>query len=353
MSWSFLADHAESIARGAAGVVALLGLAALLLVTFRWGWVERHYRDVVAKVAVAVFRAVAGGAAVLARSHPTVEGGWSDQPWVATIALAIFGYFFWEVAGAVGDSRSRASKEARGTARLEEIEALKKDCGDAVLAATRSEWLLAHLREPINHELQRIRRVIAQTVASRVSVQQVREGLDSDGQIRTILESLSGLFRLDAISAGGNIKQNFRVGLYVEEAGRLEPRDAFDLATKSHTPFASPRTHPERFRLDTEAGPSHAVRCVRQGQTLIVADCEADWGFQYFEDVQPNYLKSMVAYPLQDCRPDGIRIVKAALLIDTNVTGYFREEDREVIESRIHEFALRIELEYAIRAPTT
>ena len=61
----------------------------------------------------------------------------------------------------------------------------------------------------------------------------------------------------------------------------------------------------------------------------------------------------MVAYPLTDCRPDGIRVARAALLIDTNVAGYFREEDREVIESRLHEFALRVELEYAIRALIT
>lgn len=353
MSWSFFVSNAEPIARYASGAVALLGFLACLLVTLRWRWVERHYREVVAKVAVAVFRAVAAGSAILSRTSPSEPGDGVDRPWVSTTAVAIVGYLLWELAGVIGDSKSKSAKEKRARDHELEIEALTKGRDDAVFEASRLEWLLAHLREPVGHKLQRVRRVVESSSGSRASVQQLREGLAPDSQIRITLEYLAGLFRVEVISTGGTITQNFRVGLYVEEDGRLEPRDAFNLATKSHTPFATPLTHPERFRLDATVGPSHAVRCVREGRTLIVPDCRTDPGFQYIGEAQENYLLSMVAYPLTDCRPDGIHPVRAALLIDTDVPGFFQKEDQEVIESRIHEFALRIELEYAIRGLLT
>ena len=269
------------------------------------------------------------------------------------MVASIAGYLFWEASGYIGDDKFKRANATMLAKHERDVTDLAQSRDDAEVEAARLEWLLAHLREPVSHELQRVRRVVAHTEGSRVSIQQVREGLDSEAQIRTILESLTGLYRFDVNSTGGTIQQNFRVGLYVEEAGRLVPRDAFDLGTKSHTPFLSPRTHPEHFRLDTEAAPSHAVRCVREGRTLIVSDCKKEPAFEYFGEVQESYLCSMVAYPLRDCRPDGVNVARAALLIDTNVAGYFREEDREVIESRIDEFALRIELEYAIRVLTS
>ncbi len=352
MSWSFSPDHVEVVTRWVSEGVAVFGLVALLLVSFGWRWIRNHYHDLHAKVAVAGFRVVAAASALLSRSSPAVEGSWFEQPWVATYVFAIVGYLFWEIAGYVGDYRFKLAKEMTLAEHEREVTDLTQSRDEAALEATGLEWLLAHLREPVSHELHRVRSVVAQS-PGRVSIQQVREGLDSEGQIRTVLESLAGLFRLDVMSTGGTIRQNFRVGLYVEEAGRLEPREAFDLATKSHTPFASPRTQPELFRLEPVAGPSHAVRCVLEGRTLIVSDCATESGFGYFGEAQRTYLRSMVAYPLIDCRPDGIHVARAALLIDTNVAGYFREEDRELIESRISEFALRIELGYAIRALIT
>ncbi len=353
MTWSSRLDNAEPITRYASGVVALLGFVACLLVAFRWQWVERHYREVVAKIAVAAFRAVAGGSAILSRTSPPAPGDGVDLPWLSTTAVAVVGYMLWELAGVIGDSKYKSAKEKKAAEYEVEVETLTQDRDDAAFEATRLKWLLTHLRETVSHKVQRVRRAVEEASGTRASVQQAREGLAPEEQIRIILESLAALFRIEVISTGGSIAQNFRVGLYVEEDGRLSPRDAFDLATKSHKPFASPQTHPERFRLDTPTGTSHAVRCVREGQTLIVPDCASEPGFEYFGDVQRNYLRSMVAYPLADCRPEGIVLVRAALLIDTDVAGYFREEDRAMIESRIREFVVRIDLEHAIRGLTS
>jgi hypothetical protein len=56
----------------------------------------------------------------------------------------------------------------------------------------------------------------------------------------------------------------------------------------------------------------------------------------------------MVAFPMVGFCHDGVATIRAALLIDTDRTGFFREDDREMIEILITEFVARIDLEYAI-----
>ena len=56
----------------------------------------------------------------------------------------------------------------------------------------------------------------------------------------------------------------------------------------------------------------------------------------------------MVAHPLTKFCPDGIHPVSAALMIDTDVAGFFTEKDREMVETTLDEFVLRIGLEYAL-----
>ncbi len=126
------------------------------------------------------------------------------------------------------------------------------------------------------------------------------------------------------------------------------PLEAFDLATKSHEPFSSYEKHAERFRLDNAQNASHAVRCIHEGRVLIVADCGAEAGF-YFHDKQQHYLRSMVAYPIVGFCPDGVTPASAAILIDTDIAGFFNEDDREMLELLLREFVTRIDLEYAVR----
>ncbi|OWK35948.1 hypothetical protein FRUB_08511 [Fimbriiglobus ruber] len=129
------------------------------------------------------------------------------------------------------------------------------------------------------------------------------------------------------------------------------PIAAFDLATKSHDPFTSYAQHAERYHLDNNTKPSYAARCVREGRTLIVEDCAAEPDF-FFHERQPNYLRSMIAFPIVGFCPNGISPVRAALLIDTDVTGFFHEDDREMLELLLREFVTRVDLEYAITGLT-
>lgn len=212
----------------------------------------------------------------------------------------------------------------------------------------RLSWLLTHLRELVNEKRQRVRQALA-TVGQRASIQQVRAGLAPEEQVHVLLEWLASLFHYQAIHFDRNRhNQNFRVGLFAERDGRLEPLDAFDLNTRRHDPFSSYAQHADRYRLDNTASPAHAVRCVREGRTLIVADCEAEPEFEFFHERQRHYLRSMVAHPLAGFCPDGVNQASAALLIDTDEAGFFREDDREMLEVLLNEFVTRINLEYAL-----
>jgi hypothetical protein len=366
----FLVDNLESIAFWASVVVAFGGTCALLAVSVFWSRLSRHYQEAWAKIAIAFFRAVAALSALAAKSAPSLpDKSILKQPWAATIGIAALGYLLWEIAGAVGDQRFKRLKDKTAEEHQDEIDELKEthakaianlnrgveeanqDRDDAELGAIRLNWVLTHLRGLANEKLQRVRLTVAG--GGRATIQLARQGLDPEEQVRVLLEGLASLFRYAAIHADPNsFNQNFRVGLFAERDGHLEPLDAFDMATRNHDPFSSYRLHAERFRLDNNANPSHAVRCVREGKALIVEDCATAPGFEFFNDRQRKYLRSIIAYPLSGFCADGVNQVSAALLVDTDVPGFFREEDREILELLLREFATRIDLEYAINGLT-
>jgi len=342
-------------------VAAGLGVVSFLLVCFGWSWIRDIYREFLAKCAVAIFRLIAAVSAVTAKvASPEAGVPLWEQPWATTVLIAATGYLFWEVAGAIGDHKSKLSKEKTLSDHKREIEDLinahqqelslaKQDRDDAEFEALRLNWLLTHLRRSVSEKRQRVRREALANIGVRPTIQQARNGLAPDDQIQILLELLASLFHYEAVQ--GDFRQhnqNFRVGLFTERNGRLEPLGAFDLNTRDHEPFSSFEQYADRYRLDNDTNPSHAVRCVREGRTIIVPDCAAEPGFEFFNEKQRKHLKSMVAYPLSGFCPDGVNPARAALLIDTDKPGFFSEEDREMVELLINEFVLRISLEYAI-----
>jgi hypothetical protein len=374
--WYFLVNNSEGIALWASIVAALAGLVALVVVWRRWAWLEKHYQEWWAKTAVAFFRAVAALSAIAAKPAPLDpnKSPW-EQPWAPTIAIAAAGYLFWEIAGAKGDQKYKRSKEKTAADHQKAIEDLNaahqtqldalnqaheaalaeaseqaeqatQDREDAEYHSMRLGWLLTHLRGLVQAKRQRLREVTEGLGPGR-TIQHARDGLAPAEQVQILLEWLASLFRMQAMNEDGSRhNQNFRVGLFAEREGRLVPLAAFDLVTRSHAPFSSYEQHVDRYRLDTTA-PSLAVRCVVAGQTLIVPDCAAVPGF-FFHARQANYLRSMVARPLANFCEDGITPTRAALLIDTDVAGFFQEDDREMLEILLTEFVARIDLEYAI-----
>lgn len=343
----FVCIHLESIALIVSIVAAVGGLIALVAVTCFWSRVAPYYKEAWAKGAVAVFRAVAALIAIATRFAPTdLTKPFLEQPWAMTTLVAVVGYLLWELTGVIGDQRYKGAKEKTAEDYQKQIDEATQDREDAEFQAMRFGWLMTHLRQLVNVKRQRVRGV-AQTLGDRVTIQHARDGLAPYEQVRILLEWLASLFRMQAVyQDGSRHNQNFRIGLFAERDGRLIPLAAFDLVSRSHEPFSSYDRHADRYRLDTTA-PSHAVRCIREGQTLIVPDCAAVPDF-YFHDGQALYLRSMIARPIASFCPDGVTPVRAALLIDTDVAGFFQEDDREMLEILLTEFVARIDLEYAI-----
>ncbi len=347
-------ENLESITFYVSSVVALLGLVALAVVWLLWPRITRYYQEFWAKLAVAFFRFIAAASAVASKSVVVPAGTpLPEQPWVATTLIAVSGYLLWEFAGAIGDHKYKAARAKAKREYEQEIETLTQDREDAVRHSIWLRRVMSHLRLLANEKLQRVKRAVQQSTATRGSLPETRNALAPSEQIEVILETLASLLRIEVVSSGGNHEQNFRIGLYAEEDGVLTPIDAFDLRTRSHDPFTSFEHHRDRFRLDNTTNPSHAVRCVLEGRMLIVPDCATHPIFQFFHDQQKNYLRSLVAFPLPDFSPDGGAPVRAALLLDTDVAGYFQEEDAESIRLYLEEFAVRLALEYAIRGLTS
>lgn len=347
----FLNDNLESITFWASVLATGLGFLAFLAVCCFWPRVQKQYSEFWAKLFVAAFRLVAAAAAVFSRAVPAQPGQpWYELPWALTTGVAFVGYFLWEIAGAIGDHKHKQSKEKSAAEVKQELDQLTQDRLDAEQQALRLNWQLTHLRRLVSEKLQRVRRVLRESAGVR-SLPRARTGLDPDEQVRFALECLASLLHVEAIE-NKRPNQNFRIGLFVERDGRLELLTAFELATRRHDPFSSYQRYADRYRLDNATNPAHAVRCVVEARTIIVSDCETDPTFEFFGAQQKNYLRSMIAHPLPNFCEDGITPVRAALLVDTDVPDFFREEEREALESLLTEFVARIDLEYAIRALT-
>ena len=68
------------------------------------------------------------------------------------------------------------------------------------------------------------------------------------------------------------------------------------------------------------------IQSIRKREMLIVSDCTKEANF-YFREDQKCYLKSMVSHPFK-LGLNLKELVDAALVIDTDVPGYFKEDDR-------------------------
>jgi hypothetical protein len=148
-------------------------------------------------------------------------------------------------------------------------------------------------------------------------------------------------------------RSNFRVGLYIELDGILKPVYAIDLNNPEYDPFQSYRNHPDFYRLAAQGNTALVVRCVRERQTLIAEDCVEMAGrgeFHYTGEPQRSYLRSMVAFYLGEvCAEDG-SMRKAAVVVDSDTPGVFKESDRDSLEWCLGEFGGRLRLEMLLLA---
>jgi hypothetical protein len=333
-------------------LIAFGGGVLVLLIWLCWKWVEWLIRGSLAKPVIAGCRFCVLVTGLLARypdGNSATRSGW----WIAISVTAGIGWLLWEVVDWWGAEKLKAEKATVEQAHLAEIGELQArvqeataEAGTAKRQALFRVKLLTALRLLAREKSECIHKELGEP-SGRTKPELLRSALSPARDTAFALDQLALFFYQDLPPAEDGTSLNIRVCLYVDSGGRLEPLDGFDFQTRKRHPFSSYLNHERRFHLDNREDPAHAVRCVQRKSLLVVPDCAADANFHYFDEGQRTYLKSMAAYPIMEFRrvPE---VRAAALVVDANRPGYFREQDRAEIAKALEEFAARLVLESAI-----
>jgi hypothetical protein len=320
------------------------GIVALFLISLIWHKIEDWYQEWWAKVGLTAARGIGAAIAILSAyslkslSAEVASAALSKQAaelakqaeatqstiWFAAQIVAVAGYAVWEICAWLGDYRSKGTVEKVGQLRRQGV------------FRTR---LLTALRGLVNEKRHRLQQVI--TRSGTGTLPRVKEALSPTQHVGLLLRELVFFLREQLPDTEESQHQNFRIGLYVSKDGSMFPIASFDLKHRDRDPFSSYREFHEHFRLDRADAGSLVVRCVREKRMLIVSDCLKE-KFVFYREDQKTYLKSIVAFPILLL---GGADQMAAIVIDTNRAGHFKEEDRESIEMFMDEFAARLDLE--------
>jgi hypothetical protein len=335
-------------------IVTLLGGGVVLLIGLWWPLVEPLAQRSGAKPAIAGCRfclvIVGAFGKNIADDSPAGQATWW---WLATTITCGVGWLLWEVVDWWGGEKLKGTKVTVEQTHLEQLDGMKGRFQEVLDQAENARQLalfrvhlLTALRFLVHEKSQCIYKELAESTP-KASIGWARDALSPAKHIAFALDQLALFFHQQLPEGEGRTGHNFRVCLYVESNGKLSPMDGFDFEKRMRHPFGSYVRHEQHFRLDNTTDPAHAVRCVQTRSLLIVPDCATDPVFRYLDEGQRTYLKSMVAYPIIDFRraPQGNA---AALVVDTNRPGHFREQDREKIERILEEFAARLIMESAI-----
>jgi hypothetical protein len=315
--------------------LVLLAGAVLIGIAVYWRSVGRIVSDwwlkVVAKLVQLPVLVVSG--------YATYAAAKRDE-WFPVAVTGVCCIAFWELASLLIDSRvKKAEKEDKKTLAVAELE------------CERRTELLSVFRAGVAEKARRLMKAIPKRKANSGQAFYAK-AFQPDQRLEDLLQSLAVYFAAQLSDELVAIR-NFRVGLYVLRDGSMTPINGINLRNPSYNVFTSFEKHPAAFRLDASDGRAHLVTCVRERRLILVEDCiaaESAGTFVFFNPDQRGYLLSMVAYYLAEvCLPDGT-MSEAALVIDTNAAGFFRESERDWLEFCLHEFGTRVKLELLIQA---
>jgi hypothetical protein len=228
---------------------------------------------------------------------------------------------------------------------------IKRELARAAREGEERTRLVIALRQAVTEKVKRLRRTVTRR-SRKPSIVQVRNALTPQPHLNDLLEALA-VFLQERLPPDEGQKVNFRIGVYIDQTGELACVHGISLNDPSYNPFSSSRERLEAFRLNNTTNPALVVCCIRDKSTLLVEDCieaEARGKFSFFKDAQRSYLRSMLAYYLGEvCDEDG-RFKAAALAVDTDLAGYFKESDRDSLNFFLREFGIRLKLELLLLA---
>lgn len=308
-----------------------IALAGLVAVACYWARIGRLVSDVPVKVIAGLIKLFAGYVSL----RGAFEAGAQKGEWWHACVVGVICIAIWEILEKVIDSRIKAVE--------------KVDKGELERARRQSELrtaLLTLFRRAVAVKTRRVRRQ-ARARGSQLRVAYIHNALTPQPHLDEILEALAVFFHQQLPPDLGQ-QHNFRVGVYMNRDGVMTPVHAVSLNNPGYNPFSSYQANRDRFRLGATGDTAHVVRCVQQQSLIIVDDCDVAAGhgqFAYFSDAQRTYLRSMAAYYLGEVCSESGTMTVAALVVDTEATGFFRESDRASLGFVFREFGARIRLE--------
>ena len=308
-----------------------LGIGCLLAVALTWRGVGRAVGDDWPKVTCKVVQLFAlYGSTRVAFAVPERKAQW-EAATIAGVACLVI----WEVVALLIDSRVKvADRLDKGALARAEAE------------LTGRTDLLAVFRNITSEKTKSLARVVRR-LTKPPSEATIRTALTPEHLFEDWMYSLCQFFaaRPDSIGAA---RPNFRAALYIGSDGAVTPHGQYDLSEPGTPEFGTDTSPSEAFRVYEESLPI-VMACIRNRITVIVEDCFATEGPQSSAGSHRAYFRSLIAYPLGKVFVEINAASDAAILVESNWPGFFRETGRDSLEYSLREFAVRIKLDALLK----
>jgi hypothetical protein len=304
-------------------VFVVAGVLSLLLILIAWDSVASWYSSSYAKFFVSISRLIS---TFVVAKYVVIQ----EIHAVVAFYLAVASIFLWETLGLWIDQKKKLAFDRNAALQ------------DQFMHRNR---LLTCLRELDNHNKHRLDEEVKNAGSGRVTIENLRRALNANVQVRRILDQVGAMLKSESPERPDGSVQNFRIGYYIECNGYMKESKSIRLDTQAECFLKSYKLESveEHFRVDCRHEPAQVVKCVQEQRLIIVSDCATQL-VRFFHEEQKNYLKSMVAYPINDFGCGSVDKTRAAIVIDTDEVGYFKEEDRTKIEACLKEFGRKLAL---------
>jgi hypothetical protein len=322
--------------------VFLGALVAMLYVFLNWKTIGSRLLDTWSKVAVEMTTT-----AVMYGSLAVTFAATEDKPvWWRTAVTGAWCLCAMKLLQHLVDYRVKTAEAEQ----KKEVANWKEQIEDANRKLTVASSLLGVLYKAVGEKVRRLKKGIEQRGKNHPKLTYVKSALTPRPHLDDLLNALAAYFRAQLPELEQQTKR-FRVGVYVAKDGVMTPIHGISTHDPGYNPFTSFRKHQDNFRLNA-TNPAHVVQVVRKHTSIVVEDCikaEAEGAFFFYSPEQKTYLRSMVSYELGGVNLDCATIGEAALVVDTDVPGFFKPDDSDQIQYVLKEFGVRIKLELLLQ----
>jgi hypothetical protein len=328
-------------------VLLVVGIIAFFAALFAWNLVGRFYHELWGKFSIEAIQVMSGGVALFA-GYAAINAK-SDWWLPSIVALVCTG--LWKL--------TQICWDWRGKVLISTLDKQIEDLRDEACAVNKKLEFRARLQALFRHavtlKVGRVNQEVKKLGPGNASIRHLRRALLPKDHLNDMLFDFT-VFLRELLTNADRDKYNFRVGLYAETDGVMTAVAGVSYNNRQYDPFHAYQAHEKHYHLNATESPATVVTCVREKRLIIISDChkaDGDGHFVYFNVEQKKYIRSLVAVWIGEiCMRNGT-MREAAIVIDTDAPGFFKEEDEEGIKCCIDEFAARISLESALDSLTT